>query len=435
MTPVVSDRLALTPFDKSRPSLLPQAGEGTGGNANENIAAVILAAGQSRRFGGDKLLHPLTLQGVTLPLAVHSLRPWLAAFGHVTVVVAPGADALRNAVENHLSGIRWRVCAEAKHGMGHSLAAGVAANCDAAGWLVGLADMPAVPEHTIRGVQAAIASGAPLAAPFRNGRRGHPVGFASTCREALLALHGDTGARALLQHNSDIVLIAADNDGIFTDIDHPQDVNLFTQLPQENLTMQKPATTQVAIHDIIAERWSGRAYDASIPVSQEQMIALLEAARWAPSCYGDQPWRLIVWDKNTDAAAWQQAFECIVPGNQSWVADAPVLMLGIADGLFNHNGQPNRFAQYDTGAAVENLCLQAQALGLMTHQMGGFDADKARAVFGIPDQYTLMAMISVGYAADSATFSAEVRERENASRSRRALGELFFSGRWGQPAA
>jgi len=199
--------------------------------------------------------------------------------------------------------------------------------------------------------------------------------------------------------------------------------------------MKKPAITQTPIHEIIAERWSGRAYDASKPVSQTQVIALLEAARWAPSCFGDQPWRLIVWDKNTDAAAWQKAFDCLVPGNQGWVVDAPVLVLGIADSLFNHNGKPNRFAQYDTGAAVENLCLQAQAMGLMTHQMGGFDADKARAVFGIPEQYTPMAMISVGYAADPASFSAEVAERENTPRSRRALGELFFSGTWGKPAA
>lgn len=199
--------------------------------------------------------------------------------------------------------------------------------------------------------------------------------------------------------------------------------------------MRKPAITQTQLHEIIAERWSGRAYDAAKPVSREQIIALLEAARWAPSCYGDQPWRLMVWNKNTDAASWQQAFDCLAPGNQAWAVDAPVLILGMADSLFNHNGQPNRFAQYDTGAAIENLCLQAQAMGLMTHQMGGFDAEKSREVFGIPEQFTLMAMISVGYAAAPATYSAEVSERENKPRSRRALGELFFVGRWGQPIA
>jgi nitroreductase len=197
--------------------------------------------------------------------------------------------------------------------------------------------------------------------------------------------------------------------------------------------MRKTATTQVAIHEIISNRWSGRAYDAARPVTREQVIALLEAARWAPSCYGDQPWRFVVWDKNTEAASWQQAFECLVPGNQSWAKDAPVLLLVCADTLFNHNGQPNRWAQYDTGAAVENLCLQAQALGLMAHQMGGFDPTRARAVAAIPEQFTLMAMVTVGYAADMSSVSAEARERELAPRQRRDLNELFFAAGWGKP--
>jgi len=197
--------------------------------------------------------------------------------------------------------------------------------------------------------------------------------------------------------------------------------------------MKKPATTQISINEVIANRWSGRAYDPAKPVSREQIIALLEAARWAPSCYGDQPWRFIVWDKTTDAASWQKGFDCLVPGNQAWVQNAPVLILVIADSLFNHNAQPNRFAQYDTGAAAENTCLQAEALGLMAHQMGGFDADKARATFGIPEQFTPMAMMSIGYPADPATFSPEVAERENAPRKRKSLDELFFTGEWAKP--
>lgn len=197
--------------------------------------------------------------------------------------------------------------------------------------------------------------------------------------------------------------------------------------------MHKPAITQVPINETLANRWSGRAYDAAKSVSHAQIVALLEAARWAPSCYGDQPWRFIVWDKNTDAQAWQQGFDCLVPGNQAWVKDASVLLLTCADTLFNHNQKPNRWAQYDTGAAAENLCLQAGSMGLMAHQMGGFDADKARETFAIPVQYIPMAMVSIGYAADITTLEGEVLTRETAARSRRPLNELFFANTWSKP--
>jgi nitroreductase len=197
--------------------------------------------------------------------------------------------------------------------------------------------------------------------------------------------------------------------------------------------MQKPATTQEPIHEIIENRWSPRAYDANKAVSSAQMISLLEAARWAPSCFGDEPWRFIVWDKNKDAAAWQSALDCIVPGNQAWAKDAPVFVLICADTLFNHNQKPNRWGGYDTGAAAVSLCLQATSMGLITHQMGGFDGEKARAAFGIPEQFELMSMLAVGYSADTDTLSDELKERELAPRKRRPLGELFYEGVWNQP--
>ncbi len=160
---------------------------------------------------------------------------------------------------------------------------------------------------------------------------------------------------------------------------------------------------------------------------------MLEAARWAPSCYGDQPWRFIVWDKSTDEKAWADAFDCIVPNNQTWVKDASILILVCAGSLFGHNQQTNRWGQYDTGAAAENLCLQAEHLGLMAHQMGGFNADLACKKFNIPTEYTLMAMLSVGYAADIATVEGEALTREMAERKRKPLTELFFDGSWGKP--
>jgi nitroreductase len=197
--------------------------------------------------------------------------------------------------------------------------------------------------------------------------------------------------------------------------------------------MQKPAITSVPIQETIAKRWSGRAYDATKPVSHEQIIALLEAARWAPSCFGDEPWRFIVWNKQADEKAWQQAFDCVVPNNQTWVKHAPVLILVCAGSLFGHNQSPNRWAQYDTGAAAENLCLQATHLGLMAHQMGGFNADKAREKFNIPAQLTPMAMISVGYQGDANDLPDDLKARELAERKRKPLGELFFDSVWDKP--
>lgn len=197
---------------------------------SDEVAAIVLAAGASRRFGSDKLLHPVTLRGVTLPLAAHSLLSWLETFGHVTVVIRPGAEIFCSAIETALGAIkpapiRWIACADAAQGMAASLACGVRANRDASGWLIGLADMPAVPMAAIAGVRNALSAGAALAAPYRAGRRGHPVGFASDYGDELLLLQGDTGARRLLERDiSKVVDIKIDDAGIFADIDIPGDL-------------------------------------------------------------------------------------------------------------------------------------------------------------------------------------------------------------------
>jgi len=197
--------------------------------------------------------------------------------------------------------------------------------------------------------------------------------------------------------------------------------------------MKNPAVTQAPINETIANRWSGRAFDATKAVSKEQILSLCEAARWAPSCFGDQPWRFMVWDKNSNLDAWQKAFDCLVPGNQEWVKHAPVLLLVCADTLFGHNQKPNRWAQYDTGAAAENLCLQAADLGLMTHQMGGFNLDATREAFAIPEQFTLMAMVAIGYSGDANQLSDDLKARELAVRKRKQLADLFFDSAWNKP--
>ncbi|MDG4594349.1 MAG: nitroreductase family protein [Candidatus Contendobacter sp.] len=196
--------------------------------------------------------------------------------------------------------------------------------------------------------------------------------------------------------------------------------------------LEKPAVTQVAIADLIARRWSPRAIDPNRPVSREHLLALLEAARWAPSCFGDQPWRYLVWDRFRDSADWRQAFECLAEGNQEWVKNAPVLLLAVAAPHFGHNDKPNRWAQYDTGAASENLCLQAAALGLVAHQMGGFDSEQAKSRFSIPADHACLAMIAVGHPGPVEALPDALRERELAPRERKPLDRFVFEGGWGQ---
>ncbi|MEO1767142.1 nitroreductase family protein [Thiobacter aerophilum] len=199
--------------------------------------------------------------------------------------------------------------------------------------------------------------------------------------------------------------------------------------------LDKQAITSVPIHELLARRFSPRAFDPTRPVSPAAVAALLEAARWAPSCYGDQPWRFLVWNRSDDPQGWQAAFDCLAEGNQVWVKDVPVLLAALALPTFRHNGQPNRWAQYDTGAAAMSLALQAVALGLAAHQMGGFDAQRLKTTFGVPAEVMPMAMIAVGYQGDPARLSGELREREMAPRTRLSLGEIAFQGRWGTPFA
>jgi nitroreductase len=194
----------------------------------------------------------------------------------------------------------------------------------------------------------------------------------------------------------------------------------------------KPANTGVKIHELIQNRWSPRAFDPEKPVSSDDLLALLEAARWAASCFNDQPWRFVVCDKATDEAAWQQAFGTLVEKNRQWAKDAPVLILAVAMEHFNHNGKANRWAMYDTGAASAGLCLQATALGLVVHQMGGFDADLAHEVFQLPTNCQPMAMMAVGYQADVDVLDEDFKSAELAERARVVLNERFYAGSWGK---
>ena len=196
---------------------------------------------------------------------------------------------------------------------------------------------------------------------------------------------------------------------------------------------KKKIDTQEKVDGLIANRWSGRAFDNKRPVTHEHIISLLEAARWAPSCYGDEPWRYIVCDKARNEAAWNKALACLSEGNQSWAMNAPVLMLALANTIFRQNDTPNRWAQYDTGAASMSICIQATSLGLMVHQMGGFNVENAASSFAVPEQYTPMAMMAVGYQLAEGEITEEMMVRESSERHRNPLAEQFFDGEWDKP--
>jgi len=191
-----------------------------------------------------------------------------------------------------------------------------------------------------------------------------------------------------------------------------------------------PAKTLHSIAQIIANRWSARAIDPHRPVNPETLMQLFEAARWAPSCFGEQPWRYVYWDKTQDAEGWEQAASIVADGNQAWARCAPVLILACAAKQFSRNGKPNRWSQYDTGAATENLHLQGVELGLVVHQMGGFSSELAQQRFNIPDDVTPMAMIAVGYPGKLADLPEGQRNSETSARERSPLEQWVFNGTW-----
>ena len=191
---------------------------------------------------------------------------------------------------------------------------------------------------------------------------------------------------------------------------------------------KKTAATDVPIHDLIASRWSPRAY-SSEPVSREQLRAVLEAARWAPSSYNLQPWRFLVFDRSTDEVSFKKAFDTLVPFNQGWNAKAPVLICVTAHTLTS-KGEINRCAPYDAGAAALSLVLQAHALGLAAHQMSGFDVNAFRKTFAVPDDIEVIAMISIAHYGDVDKLDPVLREREKSVRTRVPLADIAFAGAW-----
>jgi len=181
---------------------------------NEPVG-ILLAAGRSRRFGGDKLLHPLP-DGT--PMVLASINALRAVLPRMVAVVRVDNAALTAFLATHR--IETVVAEQADAGMGASLAAGVAATAEASGWLIALGDMPFIQPQTVAWVASELKRGARLAAPSYRGRRGHPVGFSANYRDPLLKLSGDEGARTLLQRNAaELVLVECDDPGVLMDVD------------------------------------------------------------------------------------------------------------------------------------------------------------------------------------------------------------------------
>ena len=198
---------------------------------------------------------------------------------------------------------------------------------------------------------------------------------------------------------------------------------------------RKQANTRKPIHKLLAERWSSRAFDSERPVEADKIQTLLEAARWAPSCFNDQPWRFILFNRHKNEAGWQNAVALLAERNQLWARQAPVLVLVCAHGFFGQNNNANRWAEYDVGAASMALSLQATALNLCSHQMGGFDVAAARTRFDIPESVTPMAMIALGYQGKVEALDEAFVELEQAARARKPVEDVVFEDGWSQSTA
>lgn len=179
--------------------------------------------------------------------------------------------------------------------------------------------------------------------------------------------------------------------------------------------------SKTQIHPLLAERWSPVDFSPAA-VEPQKLERLLEAARRAPSCFNDQPWFYLVATQD-EPEEYAKLLSCLVPGNQKWAQQAPVLMISIAKTTFSRNGKPNAWGWHDVGLASMSLTVQAEAEGLHVHQMGGIIQDRIRELYGLPDECQPVAGIAIGYPGDSARNETQ----------RKGLDEFVFTGKWGNP--
>ncbi|WP_336630487.1 MULTISPECIES: nitroreductase family protein [unclassified Microbacterium] len=183
-----------------------------------------------------------------------------------------------------------------------------------------------------------------------------------------------------------------------------------------------PADTDAPILDVLAERWSTRVFDPTTPIDEAALASALEAARWAPSASNTQPWRLIIGRRGTAAHA--AIFDALMGFNQAWAGSASALIVFAAE--TDLGAAPADWAVYDTGQAAAHFSVQAQALGLRTHQMGGFHRDRISAAFALPASVVPMTVMAVGVMGDPSLASEALQAREKQPRTRREMSEIVL---------
>lgn len=195
------------------------------------------------------------------------------------------------------------------------------------------------------------------------------------------------------------------------------------KLPKEIQQNRKP---EHEVNPLIISRWSPRAMTGE-DIPDDVLMSLFEAARWAPSAFNSQPWRFIYAKRDTEH--WDRLFGLLNEGNQSWTKNASALMVVLSQRISDYNGKLNKTHAFDTGAAWENLALQAITLGWYAHAMSGVHFDKAREVLGVPKDYDIHAMIAVGKKGDKASLSEKDQERETPN-DRKQISEFIMEGKF-----
>ena len=195
--------------------------------------------------------------------------------------------------------------------------------------------------------------------------------------------------------------------------------------------MDKPALAEHPVNDLIRRRWSPRSFLPK-PVETAKLLSILEAARWAPSSYNEQPWSFLI-ARAEEPEQFAKLLGCLVEANQAWAKAAAVLMISVARKTSAHSGKPNRCAIHDVGLASENMTLEAVEQGLLTHGMGGIDLEKIRQVYGLPENYEAVAGWAIGYGGEPDALEGKLKEAEEAPRARKPLAEFVFN-EWGKAA-